>query len=205
MFLGLPLFLCSLFLTSPFSLSLSLSLSLSIVLLFLPSFLFLMSVSGYSFLFLFCSLLVSFCFVSACCLVLFWIIILDLFCFASFLMLLFSCCFGTFKVLAYLSKTSLSKNWILQKAKMKHAEQKTDIFTRAVRTGVLTNSVFFFFFSSLCFFKFYMLCWKIYKHRGCSKNQQKQAQNKCCVKNWSKVVLKWVQLCCATKLDQFFT
>ena len=36
-------------------------------------------------------------------------------------------------------------------AKMKNAEKKTDILTRAISTIVFTNSVFFSF---LCFFKF---------------------------------------------------
>ena len=69
-----------------------------------------------------------------------------------------SCCFGflllsyfvIFSILATYQKTSLKKLEIAKKTKMKNA-QKKDILTRAVSTGVLTNSVFFSF---LCFFKF---------------------------------------------------
>ena len=150
------LFICvslcfSLALFGPPPFSLSLSLSLSLFFFFLVSFLF-------SFLFLVLAL--SFCFVSfsrcyfvlvffsACCLALFWIIMFD------FLLLCilfsYSCCFW-FLLLSYfvflfnyLSKNISEKFGNCKKQKMKNA-QKKDILTRAVSTGMLTNSVFFFF------------------------------------------------------------
>ena len=75
--------------------------------------------------------------------VVFRIRILDLF----LLWIMFSCCFFCFwlPINKYLSKSGYCK-----KTKMKNAE-KTDMFTRAVRTGVLTNRVFFLFCVSLNF------------------------------------------------------
>ena len=52
---------------------------------------------------------------------------------------------------------------------------KKDILTRAVSTGVLTNSVFFSF---LCFFKFCIFCWKHYKNRGFSQKKKKKKKHK---------------------------
>ena len=71
---------------------------------------------------------------------------------------------------------------------MKNA-QKKDILTRAVSTGVLTNSVFFSF---LCFFKFCMFCWKHNKNWGFSQTKKTHKKNKKrpSVKNWSKLALK---------------
>ena len=68
---------------------------------------------------------------------------------------MFSCCcfFVAFVVLflnvGYLSKTSLKNLEIPSTPKMKNAENKTDILTRTISTGALTNSV-------LCVFKFRM-------------------------------------------------
>ena len=72
----------------------------------------------------------------------------------------FSCCcfffvfvalvFCYFLIFGYLSKTSLKSLEIAKKAKIEKCRKK-DILTRAVSTGVLTNSVFVSF---LCFFKF---------------------------------------------------
>ena len=100
--LYLPLFLFSPFLASPFFTFSSLCLSL-VLSFFLPSFLFLMSVSGFCFLFLFC-LLFSFkmffcCCFSVSCFVLFGITIICIhismaICiFLFWLCILLSCCF----------------------------------------------------------------------------------------------------------------
>ena len=67
---------------------------------------------------------------------------------------------------------------IAQNPKMKNA-QKKDILTRAVSTGVLTNSVFFSF---LCFFKFCIFCWKHYKI-GVSAQKKKEKKHKKKTKN----------------------
>ena len=71
---------------------------------------------------------------------------------------------------------------------MKNA-QKKDILTRAVSTGVLTNSVFFLFCVSLNFAFFA----ENTKNRGFSqqKKEKKHKKNKKpSVKNWSKPALK---------------
>ena len=57
-------------------------------------------------------------------------------------------------------------------------QKKTDILTRAVSTGVLTNSVFFFF---LCFFKFCIFAENTIKYGGSAKkrkNTKKKKQKK---------------------------
>ena len=64
---------------------------------------------------------------------------------------------------------------IAKTAKMKNAEEKTDILTRTISTGVFTNSVFFFF---LCFFQFCIFCWKHYKIGVSAKNKNKQKTKK---------------------------
>ena len=88
--------------------------------------------------------------VAACCLALFWITILDL----LLLCILFSCCwfsfvfcFGMFYLLifGYQSKTSLDKLEIWNPPKWKMQRKKKNFLTRAISTGVFTNSVFFFF------------------------------------------------------------
>ena len=76
---------------------------------------------------------------------------------------------------------------------MKNAENK-DILTRAVSTGVLTNSAFFLF---LCFFKFCFFAentinigvsaQKKKKHKT---KKKKNKTKKPSVKNWSKLALK---------------
>ena len=77
---------------------------------------------------------------------------------------------------------------------MKHAEKK-DILTRAISTGVLTNSVFFFF-SFLCFFKFCIFAENTIKKQGFQpppppkKKRKKKHKKNPCVKNWSKLVSK---------------
>ena len=86
---------------------------------------------------------------------------LDLF----LLCILFSgCCCFLFFLLCYLLfffdfwkpvKNISEKMEIGKTTKMKNAEKKTDILTRAVSTVVFTNSVFFSF---LCFFNFCMFC-----------------------------------------------
>ena len=174
---------------------LCLSLSLSLVLFFLPSFLVLISVSGSCFFFLFrlffffFQLFFCFCF-SACCLVLFWIIILDLFllfilfsysCF--FVFVAFICCY--FFIFGNQSKTSLKKG-IPKTAKMKNAEKKRTFWQEQL-AQVCSQIVSFFI---LCFFQFGMLCWKHYKLGVSAKTKQKKQRN-------SKVK-KLVQVCCAT-------
>ena len=72
---------------------------------------------------------------------------------------------------------------------MKNA-QKKDILTRAVSTGVLTNSVFFSF---LCFFKFCIFAENTIKIGVSAKKKRKKTQKKNkkpSVKNWSKLALK---------------
>ena len=97
--------------------------------------------------------------------------------------------FCNFLDFGYLSKNISEKLDIAKNPKMKNA-QKKDILTRAVSTGVLTNSVFFSF---LCFFKFCIFCWKHYKNRGFSQKKKKKntkKNKKPSVKNWSKLALK---------------
>ena len=72
---------------------------------------------------------------------------------------------------------------------MKNA-QKMDILTRAVSTGVLTNSVFFSF---LCFFKFCIVAENTIKIGVSAKKKRKKKtkkNKKPSVKNWSKLALK---------------
>ena len=72
---------------------------------------------------------------------------------------------------------------------MKNA-QKKDILTRAVSTGVLTNSVFFSF---LCFFKFCIFAENTIKIGVSAKKKRKKhtkKNKKPSVKNWSKLALK---------------
>ena len=147
-----------------FSLSLSLSLSLSCY--FLSSILpvFFISLSGSLFLFLFGLLLgsrcyvvflfllvVFFCFESSC---------LIYFCFVSCFLLLVVLGFCCFPILYFfefwLPIKNISENIGNCKKKNKNEKcTKKDILTRAVSTGVLTNSVIFSF---LCFFKFCIFC-----------------------------------------------
>ena len=97
-----------------------------------------------------------FCF-SACCLVLYTITF-------SFALHIFSCCcsffccFGIllFLMFGYLSKRLFSKIWKLRNPQNDKC-RKTNTLTRAVSTGVLTNSVFFLLVCllNLCF------CWTI--------------------------------------------
>ena len=60
-------------------------------------------------------------------------------------------------------------------AKMKNAEKKTDILTRAVSTIVFTNSVFFSF---LCFFKFCIFAENTIKIGVSAPPQKKKTQKK---------------------------
>ena len=132
---------------------------------------------------------------SACCLLLFWIIMFDLF----LLCVLFSssCCFWflllsyfvIFWILATYQKTSLKKLEIAKKTKMKNA-QKKDILTRAVSTGVLTNSVFFLFCVSLNFAFFAENTIKIGVSANKKKKKNTKKNKKPSVKNWSKLALK---------------
>ena len=69
---------------------------------------------------------------------------------------------------------------------MKNAEKK-DILTRAVSTGVLTNSVFFSF---LCFVKFCIFAGKHYKIGGSTPKRETQKTKTKLVKNWSKLAFK---------------
>ena len=115
-------------------------------------------------------------------------------CFSSCLLLLVVFGFCCFHILFFFDFNYLSKN-ISEKignCKTPKSENctKKDILTRAVSTGVLTNSVFFSF---LCFFKFCTFCLKHYKNRGFSqkKGTKKHKKNKKpSVKNWSKLALK---------------
>ena len=101
------------------------------------------------------------------------------------------CCFHilyVFGILATYPKTSLKKMEIAKNPKMKNAPKK-DILTRAISTGVLTNSVFFSF---LCFFKFCIFAENTIKI-GVSapkKRKRHKKNKKPSVKNWSKLALK---------------
>ena len=206
-----PFFLFSFVWASPFVPFLFLCLSL--LLFFLPSFLsFLFLLLAFSFCFL-CFLLGSrfyfvVFFVSACCLVLFWIIMFDLLLFS----ILFSgCCCFLFLLLSYFAifenwqpiKKHVWKNWILQKSQKWKMHKKKDILTKAVSTKVLTNSVFFSF---LCFFKFCIFCWKHYKNRGFSQKKRKKHKKnkKPSVKNWSKLALKTGPIMLRNKIGPVF-
>ena len=117
-------------------------------------------------------LLLCILFSSSCC---FWFLLLSYFCFFDF---------------NYLSKNISEKFGNCKKnPKMKNA-QKKDILTRAVSTGVLTNSVFFSF---LCFFKFCIFAEntiKIGVSAKRKKGKKTQKKKKPSVKNWSKLALK---------------
>ena len=139
----------------PFSISLSLSLSC----FFLSSFLSVSHFCIWFLIFIFAllalfSFKMLFCFcLSACCLVFFWIIIFHFFVLCILFSIVVVFCFCCFGILFFLffetyQKTSLKNLEIAKKPKYK-MQKKTDILTRAVSTGVLTNSVFFLFCVSL--------------------------------------------------------
>ena len=99
------------------------------------------------------------------------------------------CCFGVLYYFDFwLSKISLKNLEIAKQANMKNAEKK-DTGTRAVSTGVLTNSVFFPFCVSLIFACFAENTIKIgvSAKRKRTKTQKNKIPN---VKNWSKLALK---------------
>ena len=143
-----PLFIFSLFGASSF-LTFSFLVSLLLFSCFLPfcfSFLYFVVASSFCFVCFFFQvvLLVCFFFFSACCLVFFWIIILDLF----LLCILFSCCWCfLFLLLSYFVifwiletyQKHLWKTWKFQKQQKSKMQQKTDILTRTVSTGVFTS------------------------------------------------------------------
>ena len=62
-------------------------------------------------------------------------------------------------------------------AKMKNAEKKTDILTRAISTVVFTNSVFFLFCVSLSFAFFAENTIKIFRPPKKEKKTQKKTKN----------------------------
>ena len=72
---------------------------------------------------------------------------------------------------------------------MKNA-QKKDILTRAVSTGVLTNSVFFLFCDSLNFAFFAENTIKIGVSAKKKKKKNTKKNKKPSVENWSKLALK---------------
>ena len=72
---------------------------------------------------------------------------------------------------------------------MKNA-QKKDILTRAVCTGVLTNSVFFLFCASLNFAFFAENTMQIGVSAKKKKEKKHKKKQKPSVKNWSKLALK---------------
>ena len=178
------------------------------------SLLFFYFVLPFCFLFLYLVLVVSFCFclfLSSCSsvfcfllVVLFWIIISDLaqrctpcpwFCVAScVLVVVFCCC--CFRILLFFDFWKPIKN--ISEKKHRNSKnsknekcRKTDILTRTVSAGVLTNSVFFAF---LCFFQFCILGWKtLWKYGFQQKNKMKKKNNKqqnSKAKNRSKIKLK---------------
>ena len=165
---------------------------------------FLISVSGSCLLCLFCLLLVSrCCFVVVFCLLSCFVLnhnIWYVFALHIVFLLLCFCCFGIFVNFGYLSKNIPQKTGYCKKKKKANNEtcrnKKTDIFTRVVSTGVLTNSVFFLFGVSLKFACFAENTIKIWVS---AKNPTKK---NCCVKNGPRLCQKQVQLCCETKLDR---
>ena len=188
--LCLPLLLFSPFLASHFSLSLYLPVSCP----FLSSFLAVSHVSFWVLLFVFVLFAFSFellfCFCcSVCDFALFGITILDIYIYIFFFLGGggFASCFivvfrvSYFDILLFFDfwlpiKNISQKIWKFQKPKNEKC-RKTDILTRAVRTVVFTNSVFFSF---LCFFKFCIFAesWKHYKNRGFSPQKEQQQKNK---------------------------
>ena len=62
---------------------------------------------------------------------------------------------------------------ISKTAKMKNAEKKTDLLTRAISTVVFTNSVFFSF---LCFFKFCIFAENTIQIGVSAKTKQKKTK-----------------------------
>ena len=115
--------------------------------------------------------------------------------------ILFSCYF-LFWYFVFLSlfnlanyQKHLSKIWNCKKNKY---EKKTNIFRRAVSTGVLTNSVIF------SFFVFLSILHALLKTL-CKSGFQPKKQKICCVKNWSKVVfLKIGPSMLRSKIGQVF-
>ena len=96
--------------------------------------------------------------------------------FSHYLQLVFSFClflvFADFLPFGYLSKPS-RKIGIPKTPRMKTVEKK-DILTRAVSTGVLTDSVVFFLFSLFGVYLKFVSCCKHYKNSGFSKHTQKK-------------------------------
>ena len=92
----------------------------------------------------------------------FFLVVVVVFCFSCFGILLF------FWFLETSPKTSLKKMEIPKTAKMKMQKKRT-FLTRAVRTVVSTNRVFFF----SCFYNFCTFCCKHYKSMGFSPKKQK--------------------------------
>ena len=143
-------------------------------------------------------LVVLFCFESSCLIFFFasCFLVVVVFCF---------CCFGIlyFLFLATYQK-HLSNFGNCKKPKNENAE-KMHTGTRAVSTGVLTNSVFFFFLFCVSL-NFALFAEKTIK-RGFSQNKKKNTQiNKTpSVKNWSKLALKTGPSMLRNKLDQFST
>ena len=133
-------------------------------------------------------LVVLFCFESSC---------LISFCFAScslvvvvafwFLLLWY---FVIFEFLATYQKTSLNNIGNYKKKQTWKMQKKRTLCTRAVSTGVLTNSVFFLFCVSLNFALFAENTIKIGVSAKTKETQHKKKQKKPSVKNWSKLALK---------------
>ena len=88
-----------------------------------------------------------------------------------FVLVAFIFCY--FLIFGNLSKTSLKNMEIRKTAKIKNAE-KTDILTRADRTVVFTNSVFFSF---LCFFQFCIFAENTLKIGVSAKKRQKKTKH----------------------------
>ena len=96
-----------------------------------------------------------------------------------------------FFILCYLSKSKSPKKWKFPKHQKFRKEQLVQLCSRIV--------LCFFFWGGVlhsCF------CWKHCKHSGFSPPPKKKKETdniqKSRAENWSKVVLKMVQACCAT-------
>ena len=125
----------------------------------------------YLFCFMFQDVLL-FLFVSACCLVLFWITTLYTFhsfasCFLLVVFFVFALVFCYFSILGYLSKKHLSNIWKFR-AHQKWKTQKRRTFWQEQLAQVCSEIVF----SALSGFQVFMLRWKHNKNSGFSKQEK---------------------------------
>ena len=206
-----PFFLFSFLWASPFVPFLFLCLSL--LLFFLPSFLsFLFLLLAFSFCYL-CFLLGSrfyfvVFFVSACCLVLFWIIMFDFLLFS----ILFSCCCFLFLLLSYFAifenwqpiKKHVWKFWILQKSQKWKMHKKRTFWQKQLAQKCSQIVSFFLFCVSLNFAFFAENTIKIGVSAKKKKEKNTKKNKKPSVKNWSKLALKTGPIMLRNKIGPVF-